>query len=72
MATEKQEAIDIGHDMADLLLAWRPGFGSSDVASAIMYALEHYSIQIEGSGETGLRTCLFLLKDKIDQRIMSI
>lgn len=72
MTTEKQRAIDIGHDMANLLLAWRPEFSSEDVASAIMYALERYSIEIEGSGETSLRTCLFLLRDKIDHRIMSI
>ena len=71
MTTEKQ-AIDIGHDMADLLLAWRPQFSSSDVASAIMHALEHYSVELEGPGETGLRTCLFQLKDKIDHRIMLI
>ena len=68
----EKKAIDVGHEMADLLLAWRPELSSGDVASAVMHALERYSIQLEGSRESGLRGCLFELKDRIDKRIMSI
>ena len=58
--------------MARLLLAHHPQMDGPDVASAIMHALERYSIQLEGPGETGLRTCLFELQSKIDQRLKSI
>ena len=69
---KEKKAIDVGHEMADLLLAWRPEMNCQDVTSAIMHALERYSIEIEGPGETGLRTCLFELNNNIENRIMSI
>lgn len=69
---QEKEAIDVGDEMANLLLAWRPEMNGEDVASAIMHALERYSITIEGSGESGLRSCLYALKEKSDNRIRSI
>ena len=71
MAQHKR-AIDVGHAMAELLLEWRPNMDGEDVASAIMHALERYSIELEGPGETGMRTCLFRLKAKVNERIMSL
>ena len=71
MAQDKR-AIDVGHEMATLLAQWRPEMNAEDVSDAIMHAMERYSITLEGPGETGLRSCLFSLKDKIDERIRSI
>ena len=70
----KQRAIDVGRKMADLLKEWRPKIRGSDadVASAVMHALERYSIELEGPSESGLRVCLFSLSEKIDERIKSI
>lgn len=71
LAQDKQ-AIDVGHEMAKLLVEWRPDISGEDVASAIMHTLEHYSITLEGASESGMRSCLFRLRDKIDQRIKSL
>ena len=57
---------------ANLLLDWRPGMSSEDVASAVMSALEKYSIEIEGPGESGMRGILVHLKEKCDQRWQGI
>ena len=70
--TNQKKAIDVGHEMANLLVEWRPDMNREDVASAIIHALLRYSITIEGSGESGLRSCLFALRDKIDEEIKSI
>ena len=67
-----KEAIDVGYEIAALLLAWRPETNSEDVSTAIMHALERYSIEIEGSGEAGLRGCLQSLNAKIEERRRSI
>ena len=67
-----KEAIDVGHEITDLLLEWRPKMNCQDVASTIMHALERYSITLEGSGESGLRSCLYELDKKINNRIRSI
>ena len=56
---KEKEAIDVGHKMSQVLLEWRPEMNAEDIASAIMHALEDYSTTIEGSGESGLRACLF-------------
>ena len=69
---KEKKAIDVGHEMAQVLLEWRPEMNGEVIASAIMHALERYSINIEGPGESGLSTCLFALKEKIDNRIRSI
>ena len=67
-----KEAIDVGHEIAELLLAWRPEMSAEDVADAIMHALERYSIEIEGPGEIGLRSCLYRLSEGIAARHRSI
>ena len=72
MSDKNKEAIDVGYEMARLLLEWRPEMSGEDVASAIMHALERYSIELEGSGESGLRGCLYSLRESIDKRMMSI
>ena len=60
-------------EMADVLLKWRPNIGDAtdDVVSALMHSMERYSIESEGSGETGLRGLVFKLRDAIDERTMS-
>ena len=40
---EVKTAMDVGYEMADLLLAWQHGMSHEDVADAIMYALQRYS-----------------------------
>ena len=71
MAQDKK-AIDIGHEMAELLAQWRPEINGEDIASAVMHALERYSITLEGGSESGIRSCLFSLKDKVESRIRSL
>ena len=70
--SEEREAIDVGHEMADLLLAWRPEMNPTDVVDAIMHALERYSTRIEGPGELGLASCIRKLKKALDDRHRSI
>lgn len=50
---QEEKAIDIGHEMAELLVQWRPEMNGEDVARAVMHALERYSMSLEGSGESG-------------------
>ena len=69
---EEKKAIDVGHEMAHLLLEWRPEMSPRDVATAIMHSLEKYSIELEGPGETGLRSCLYELRGQGDKRLRSI
>ena len=73
MAQEKK-AIDVGHEMGDILIEWRnQQLMDEDVASAIIHALLHYSIELEGGSESGMSSCLFArLKAKIDEQIRSI
>ena len=71
MAKEKK-AIDVGEEIADLLAEWRPQINGEDVASAIIYALEHYSVELEGGSESGMSGCLFRLRAKVDQRIREL
>lgn len=66
-----KEPIDVGHEIAKMLLAWRPNLSAGEVAAAIMHALERYSIKTEGSGETGLRTCLYEMQVRINDRYRS-
>ena len=63
---------DIGDQIGEQLAAWRPETNAEDVVQAIMVAIEHYSIHTEVPSETGLRTILFGLKDRIDARIQSL
>ena len=71
MAQEKK-AIDVGDEIAGILLEWRPDIVGEDVASAIMYALEHYSIEVEGSSESGMGSCLFKLQAMVENRIRGL
>ena len=70
MATKK--AVDVGHEMAGLLIEWRPQMAPQDIATAIMSALERYSIKLEGSEENGLSSCMQELEDAMNKRRMSI
>ena len=69
---QEREAIDVGHEMAVALLAWRPTMHAEDVTAAIMHALERYSTQIEGSGEVGLASCFYALERAMEERRRSI
>ena len=63
---------DVGKEMGDLLLAWRPKMSPEDVADALMSALEFYSMGLEGPSEVGLRSGLYRLTDRIEARHRSI
>ena len=64
---------DIGLEIANSFTEWRPEKGAGDeIASAIMTALERYSIKLEGSGESNLSSCLYELRRRIDERLRSI
>ncbi len=69
-----KEPIDVGHDVGDLLIAWRPNIKRSgkDVSAAIMHALEHYSIEREGSEESGLSAIIHYLSKDLEARYRSI
>ena len=67
-----KEPVDIGKEMANLLVEWRPQMAPQDIAKAIMHALERYSIELEGSGESGLSSCMYELENKLEERRRSI
>ena len=69
---EKRDALEIGADMAKLLIAWRPEMNPKDVVDVIMHALERYSNEIEGPGELGFLHCLRELEREIAKEIRSI
>ena len=69
---QEEKAIDVGHEMAELLVQWQPEMNGEDVARAVMHALERYSISLEGSGESGILSCMFNLKDVVESRIRSL
>ena len=66
-----KEAIDVGQDIAKILLDWRPGMNYDDVTEAIMHALESASIQVEGGSEAKMKACVFELRRKLEERTMS-
>ena len=68
----EKNAMAVGHKITELLQAWRPDMDSEDVASALMHAMEWYSINVEGPGETKLRGCLYELQEKVKARMMAI
>ena len=65
---QEKEAIHVGHEIAKLLLDWRPEMGHEDVATAIMHALERYSIDNQNPDESELRTIFVYLERKIEER----
>ena len=66
---QDREPIDVGQEIAELLLEWRPSVNAEDVAVAFMYALERYSLQSEGGMQVGLSSCLYVLKQVADQEL---
>lgn len=70
--TQNRDSSEVGRDIASILLEWRPRMSTVGVASAIMSALERYSIETEGSGETGLLGCMTELQERFEKRRMSI
>lgn len=67
-----QNTKKIGYEIATILKEWRPDMNHEDIASALIHALERLSIEVENSGESKLAATLFRLKEKIDERMMSI
>ena len=71
MAQDKK-AIDVGHEVADILIGWRPSEGyAEDIASAVMCALERYNIEVAPDLESELRTIFVYLDRQMDERRMS-
>ena len=68
MSGQDKEAIDVGYEIAKLLLDWRPEMGHEDVATAIMQPLERYSIDNQNSNESELRTIFGYLERMIEER----
>lgn len=69
---EIKEQMEMGHKIAAMLLDWRPKMNPEDVSGAIMSALERYSIDTEGSSESGLSACMSKLEREFKRRRMSI
>ena len=68
--SENVEANYIGEQIADQLRVWRPDMDAEDVASAIMQALENYSMNVEGPGhQVKMRAVVNTLLEKLDDRI---
>ena len=66
-------AMDVGHEIAAILKAWRPDMDHpEDVGSTIGHALERYSIDVEGPGEAKLRACIFAIKSVLEKRADAI
>ena len=66
------KAIEIGHLMANHLLAWRPAMASEDVALALMHAMERYSIKTQGPDESGLRGIINHLQEALPKRLRAM
>ena len=62
------EPTEVGHTIGSLFKEWKPAMNPEEVARAIMHALERYSIDLEGSSESGLSGCLSSLESHIAQR----
>lgn len=68
----ESNALQVGHVMANQLVTWRPTMSPEDVAGALMHAMERYSIQTEGPGESGLRGIISHLQDQMEGRLRSM
>ena len=68
----ESKSLDVGHVMANQLVAWRPAMSAEDVARALMHAMERYSIQTEGPAESGLREIIGHLQDQMEERLRSM
>ena len=60
-------AMDVGGDIAALLLAWRPEIGSDDLANALIHAVHKCSIALEGVREGGLQGFINALDRKTQE-----
>lgn len=69
---ELRDDFKVGFEIATLLQSWRPTMSPEEVASALMHALERYSIEVEWPSGSGLSACMSLSKKLIDERRMSI
>lgn len=69
---QNRGAIDVGHEITDILQQWSPDMNSDDVSSAIIHALIRLSINVGGSSESKLLVTLHELSKKIDEQVRSI
>ena len=70
--TDDRQPINVGRELADILKARRPDMPIQETVAAIEHALERYSIEAEGSGETKLRGVIYELIKKLEARARSI
>ena len=49
--SEDERAMDVGQEIANLLLILEPKMEPEDIVGALMHALERYSIELEGASE---------------------
>ena len=74
--TKLVSPLEIGDDIFSIISGWKQNIRDDDVpeeiVAAVMHALERYSIQSEGAGETGLLQTLMKLRDETNARIRSI
>ena len=62
---KRKRPIDVGHEIAKILLEWRPERNADDVAGAIIHALFSYTKTIDGPTiESGLRDACLRSKGK--------
>ena len=66
--TEGKQAIDVGHEIADVLEKWRPNEGSAeDIATAVIHGLIRYNINVAPTLESELRTIFNYLERMIEE-----
>ena len=71
MSTTGKQPMDIGHEIADILLTNYPEQGhEEEISSVIMHVLERYSIEIEGPGESSLAAIMGNLEEKLKVRFL--
>lgn len=63
----EKTAMDIGGDIAALLLAWRPDIGSDDLANALIHAVHKCSVALEGASEGRLQGFINALDRKTQE-----
>ena len=70
--SEDERAMDVGQEIANLLLILEPKMEPEDIVGALMHALERYSIELEGASESELSQCIHELRERLDNRLRSI
>ena len=67
-----KRAFDVGREIADILIQWRPQEGSTeDIAEAVMAALGRYNLTVAPTMESELRTIFVYLREKMEYRSRS-